>query len=232
MAGESVAQDMRRDARRIEASRQRERFEELAAAAPGQVALGAAGWKEKARGRTLGEKFATYRRIVGERLTRRRAKRHQPLLAALAGDEKKALVAQPPQRQRDELGDAQPGGVKQLDEADQPLALGTRHLPRRGDERLDLRLGEELRQRAAEPGRIELSGRVVAADALGEEEFVELAQRREPARRRAGRHAGPDEPAEVTAQCGSVGGFGRFAGSSEEGGEIVEIVAIGGNGQL
>src|SRR5260221_2956686 len=185
MAGEGMAQDMRRDARRIDARLDRERLEELAAAPPRQMALRAARREEEGRGRALGEKGAAHSGIRGERGARRRAQRHQTLLAALAGDEEEALLPQPRQLQGDELGDAQPGGVEQLDEADQPLALGAVPAARSGDQRRDLRLVEDLRQRPAEAGRIEPRRRSLAAYSLREEGFVELPPRPEAARRRA-----------------------------------------------
>src|SRR6185437_12309812 len=51
VAREGVAQNVRRDARRIDAGVERQLLQELAAAPPRQMALGAARGEEEARGR-------------------------------------------------------------------------------------------------------------------------------------------------------------------------------------
>src|SRR6266446_10587236 len=147
MAGEGVAQHVRRDAPGIDAGEDGEVLEELAAAPPREMALRTARWKEEARGLALGEELAAPRRIGGEREARRLAERDETLLAALALDGQETVLAQPRQRQRDELGDAQPGGIEQLDEADQPRAFGAVHPARGGEESGHLRLRQDLGQR-------------------------------------------------------------------------------------
>src|SRR5258708_2719365 len=98
MAGEGVAQHMRRDAPGIDAGEDGEVLEEWAAAPPRETALRTARWKEEARGLALGEELAAPRRIGGKREARRLAERDETLLAALALDGQEAVLAQPPQR--------------------------------------------------------------------------------------------------------------------------------------
>src|SRR5260221_52010 len=176
MAGEGVAQHMRRDAPGIDAGEDGEVLEELAAAPPREMALRTARWKEEARGLALGEELAAPRRIGGKREARRLAERDETLLAALALDGQEAVLAQPRQRQRDELGDAQAGGVEPLDETDPPPVLSAVHPARCGAAARHLRLRQNLGQRPPKAGRIELRRRIVATHPLGPDEYVELAQ--------------------------------------------------------
>ena len=142
MAGEGMPQHMRRQPRRIEPGLQRQRLEELAAAAPRQMPLAPVRGKEEGRGLALGEEMAAHREILGERGARRLAQRHEPLLVALAADDEEARIAPcRGERQSHELRDAQARAVEQFGHGAEPLALGPGPLPRlrRGAHRLRFR---------------------------------------------------------------------------------------------
>ena len=161
-----------------------------------------------------------------DRRAGRLADRDHSLLAALAAHHQHAVVAQHGgERQPDQLRYPEAGAIEQLDERAQALAV----LPRagRGDQAGDLVLGEELGQRATLPRAVDDRRRIVAAPALGGEEAVELAQRREPSCRRARRHAGLREMGEVAADRRAVGGRQAAAAPPQEGGEVAEVAGIG-----
>src|SRR5579883_150737 len=205
-------------------------LQELAAAAARQMAFNAIGGEEPARGLAAAEERGARREIGGERLTRRLAQRHQPLLPPLAAhDEEAPVAARRGERQAHELGDAQARAVQQLEKAGEAQPFGARHLPRGVEELPRLLLADELRQRAAQARRVERGGGIVAANALEDEEAIELPERRETARRAARREAGARELREVAAE---IGGRGLFDGAAEKAREILEIVAIRHEGQL
>src|SRR3546814_16317903 len=88
--------------------------------------------------------------LGGEALPRRGAQRHLALLAALALDDEQALVALGGREaQADQLRDAQAAGVEQLDQGGEAQRLRPFTLVRLVQKRADLRLAEDLRQRAA-----------------------------------------------------------------------------------
>src|SRR5579885_1336039 len=231
VAGEGMAQHMGRDPCGIDAGGERQLLEELAAAPARQMPVAAARGEEEARVFALAQEGPAHRAIGGKGRARRLAQRHEPLLAALAAHDEDALVLEARERQRHQLGDAQPRRIEELDDAKETGALGPAPAPRRGDERRHLLLAKELRQGPAEPRRIEDARRIVAAHALGEEEAVKLAERREPAGAGARRQAGARDASEVAPQRVGVGGLEGDARGGEETREIVEIVAVGGDGE-
>src|SRR4051812_20833735 len=92
MRREGMAQDVRRDARRVDPRRERQLLQELPAALPGEPPAGAARREEPGRGPAVDEEGIAHRTVVEESLPRRRAERHDAFLVALAADEEEALV--------------------------------------------------------------------------------------------------------------------------------------------
>ena len=155
------------------------------------LALGRKQPGARRRGR---REFVEQRAIEPHRRARRLRNRHEPLLVALAahGDQR-LLVARGRFGQRDQFGDAQAGGVDQLDQAGharsrEPFgrraARGVEAFARDVDQPLDLGLGQHLRQRARTARAFDRQRRIVAAPALEIEMLVELPHRGEPARER------------------------------------------------
>ena len=86
MAGEGVAEHMRRDARRLDAGGERERLQLLAEALPGQMLAARRRKQPGRRALPLASSARTAARCVGKRFAGRIVQRHQPLASAFALD--------------------------------------------------------------------------------------------------------------------------------------------------
>src|SRR6185312_8612301 len=87
---------------------------------------------------------------------------------------------------------------------------------------------EMFRQSARQARSIDRLRWIIAPHAIGDEEAEELPERREPPRRRARAGAGAGERREITAQIIALG-LGDIAAETSR--EVVEIVAISGDGE-
>lgn len=137
-------------------------------------------------------------------------KRHQALLVALAAHHDHAGVALGRRaRQRHQFGDAQARGVEHLEQAIEPESA--QPFRRRGLFRLaqllgaaehavDIRDRQHLGQAAAARGAGQDRGRIITADALVEEEAVEMPHRRQAAGDAGGFEAADVEIGEIVAQ--------------------------------
>jgi hypothetical protein len=125
VAGEGVAQHMRRYQPRCQTGRGGEFFQVAREMLPRQVTALAEGGEQPFR---VGEAFLFGRcqrlhggEIIGHRLPRGVVERHQPLLVALAAHHDHARIApRGRQRQRHQFGDAQAGGVEHFQQAIEP----------------------------------------------------------------------------------------------------------------
>src|SRR6266446_3433942 len=185
MAGEGMAQHMRRQPNRIEPGGNGELFQQLTAALSRQMP-GAAARREEPAGRpsVRKEAIATFE-IGAEGQPARFAQRDDALLAALAGHQQETRVA--PCRgegQRHELGNPEPRRIEQLEYTAQADTFISG--PDTGGvyQRLDLGFRQYFWQGAAESRRVELCRRVVLPQAFDQEEFVELSHRRDAASER------------------------------------------------
>src|SRR6185436_16023543 len=109
------------------------------------------------------------------------ADRDDPLLAPLA-DAGEVLLVQMQIRlaHTDELGDAQPGGIEQLDHRAVADAERRRYVRLR-DQRVDLFTRQELRQRRPRAWRPQIVSRVAVEPPVDDQEAVEAAHRRDRA---------------------------------------------------
>src|SRR5665213_1193894 len=164
VAGEGVAQHMRRQFRRIEPGGERQLLEQLPATPPRQMAGGAARRKEPARSGPVFQKTVALIEIVFERASRRLAERHEAFFRTLAAHDQKARIALcRGERQRDELRHAQPRAVEQLDQAEEARAFGTLFLFRRFDQARCFILLWNFGQRTLRPWSVERRAAVLAA---------------------------------------------------------------------
>jgi hypothetical protein len=125
VAGEGVAQHVRRDQPRRQARAGCEFFQVAREMLSRQMTAFAEGRKQPFRG---GGVFLLLRlqrfhrgEVIGHRLPRRLVQWHQPFLVALAAHHDHAGVApRRRQRQRHQFGDAQAGGVEHFEQAIEP----------------------------------------------------------------------------------------------------------------
>ena len=145
------------------------------------------------RGRQLRLRAASQ---SSHRLPRLARQRHHALLVALAADHEEALVARRDvDRQRHQLGDAQPGRVEHLDQRMQPSGrlrsaslspASAASAAARSSQPPGFGHRHRLRQRPRPAGAVQRAGRFVGAQPFSVEELEELAQRRQPPRLRRG----------------------------------------------
>src|SRR4029077_7095283 len=87
-----------------------------------------------------------------------------------------------------------------------------------------------LGRRPAEPRCVEPARRIVAAQAIGQQETVELTDRRQPSRQRTRRQTPYRCGREVIVQRRRLGTVERYASPGEKPRQIEQIVAVGGQG--
>ena len=188
VAGEGMAQHMRRNSGRVDAGLARQFLQQLADPVAGQMAARAARGEQPARVPAPAEKPLAHANKLGDDGARRLAQRHQALARALAPhDQDHRVPCHGVQGQAHQLGDPHPGGVEQLEQRQQSHALRAPARSRGLQQEIDLGLGEQLRQAASAPRCVQAGGGIVAAQAFGEQESVELADRGEAPGRRARR---------------------------------------------
>ena len=174
-----------------------------------------------------------------QRFARRVVQRHEPLAAALALDGEHPVVGgEHAARERDQLRDAQAGGIERLErgvEAERAASRATltRRLARLlggVEQALDLGEGQDLRQGPAEPRAVDCRARIVVAHAFREQEAEELADGGELARARGRRETLAGEPGEEAAQLLGRGVGRVLALDGEVGEELREVARIGLDG--
>jgi len=231
VCGEGVAQDVGRDLAALDADGHRKLFQELAQALAREVAAIAVGWKEPGRGGAFVAlaQLGTPGREPGDHGgARRLVQRDHALLAALAAHDQHALIAHDGGHgQRDQLRDAQAGGVQQLQQRRQAQTIRALQGVGGLEQLTDLGLAQQLGQRPALARRVDGGDGIVRSHALAHEEAVELANGRQPPRRRARRHAGAIEGGEIGAQGRGIGRRQLGAATGEKAGKIGEIARIG-----
>ena len=178
-----MAQHVRRDARRIEPGRERHLLQQQREALAGERGAVAAG-EQQARGfvRPSTRPAAASRGGIRQR--------HDTLLAALAAHQQQRGVAgQRGERQGQQLGDAQAGGVEDFQRGARSGRPARAACGRRRSSSASTSARSGTSAAPGQPGRIEQRGGIVGAHALAQQEPMELPQRRQPAGGGAGRQA-------------------------------------------
>src|SRR6478735_1329739 len=160
MTGKSMAQHMRRNPRRLDASGKRECLQLLAEALPRQMLCSVAGGEQPPRpGAALRLVGGKRRAMIRERLAGGIVERHEALASAFALDGHDLVVAgQHVAREPEQLRDAKTGGVERLEQSIDakrpPLGRAFARLlypVRRGfKQRLDFGQRQQFRQWAPE----------------------------------------------------------------------------------
>ena len=155
------------------------------------------------------------------------------MFALATHDDDAGVPARRRNRQGDEFGDTQAGGIKEFDQAGEPggahpLAQRRLQVAPCGETQQPVDLGEaeSLRQRAGTLRAFEHGGGVVLALPLGVEEAVELADRREAAGHRRRPQSAPRERAEIAAHILGRRRLDGSAGAREVGGKVRKVAAI------
>ncbi len=177
MAGEGVPEHVRGEPGGVEAGFGCERLQELGHALAGEMAAAAARGEEPLRARGVGHHALADLEPVFQRPARGAAHGHDALLLAFAAHPQPFAVGRDGrEREGDQLGDPQAGGVEELEEGREPQRIRALVGAGGGDQRLDLLLAQEPRQRAGELRCVDVQGRLVLAAALEVEEAIILAQ--------------------------------------------------------
>ena len=175
------------------------------------------------------------REIVGHRALGRIVERHHALFVAFAAhDDHPRIAARGRGGKRHQLGDAQAGGVKKLDQTGKPRRAQPhreRRLriarTRRRQQAIDLGERQRLRQRTRALWPLEHGGRIVLALPFRIKKTVELANGRQAPRNRCRLHAARSEIAQIGADV--VGRRGRDRSPAGEViGEVGEVAPISG----
>ncbi len=206
--------------------------QQLGEAAAGEApALAAGGEEPGAVLRPLGEEGGPDRQIGLHRIAGGLVQGGQAFLAPLALDDQVGGIArQGGERQADQLGDAQTGGVDQLHHAGEPEALRPVLGGGRGDQTVHLGAGEDLGQRPALLRRIHAAGGIVGAPALAQDEAIELPHRGAA----AGGGGGGEAPRADVGKIGLDGLGGGVGEISALTGQVAlgvgQVLAVGGQG--
>ena len=190
------------------------RADPLRARCPASAAISRTIWNRRTRlrwdlplGNSHGLLPAHARSQRSTAASARERNRHQPLLVALAAKDQERL-ARPHRapRQRHQLGRAQARAVKQFEQrevAQRQRLAARRAVLDRGEHRLDFVRRRDLGQRPLSARPRQRRRRIVAAQALVEQEAVETPQRRRSPRHRRGRELAQSlaEPRQRSSAC-------------------------------